>query len=161
MTLALLGMLVAISVTGVMMTTDAFWGAQWVEDLHEGLVYVTLGLIALHVAGVLLASYEHGENLGEGDDHGAEAGHERSGCGGRDRKAELDAEAAERRAPERQRAAVGLDHLGHDGKTQPRAGLGLIEAPAPGEHGPDAVLRNARPVVLDREHDRRRRRADR
>lgn len=63
MTLALLGMLVAISVTGVMMTTDAFWGAQWVEDLHEGLVHVTLGLIALHVAGVLFASYEHGENL--------------------------------------------------------------------------------------------------
>ena len=63
MTLALLGMLVAISVTGVMMTSDAFWGAQWVEDLHEGLVHVTLGLIALHVAGVVLASYEHGENL--------------------------------------------------------------------------------------------------
>ena len=63
MTLALLGMLVAISVTGIMMTTDAFWGAQWVEDLHEGLVHVTLGLIVLHVAGVLFASYEHGENL--------------------------------------------------------------------------------------------------
>jgi cytochrome b len=63
MTVALLGMLVAISVTGVMLTSDAFWGAQWVEDLHEGLVYLTLGLIALHVAGVVLASYEHGENL--------------------------------------------------------------------------------------------------
>jgi cytochrome b len=63
MTLALLGMLVAISVTGIMMTSDAFWGAQWVEDLHEALVYITLGLIALHVAGVVLASYEHGENL--------------------------------------------------------------------------------------------------
>jgi cytochrome b len=63
MTVALLGMLAAISVTGIMMTSDAFWGAQWVEDLHQGLVYVTLGLIALHVAGVLLASYEHGENL--------------------------------------------------------------------------------------------------
>ena len=63
MTIALLGMLVAISATGVMMTSDAFWGAQWVEHLHEGLVYVTLGLIALHVAGVILASFEHGENL--------------------------------------------------------------------------------------------------
>jgi cytochrome b len=46
-----------------MMTTDAFWGAQWVEDLHKGLVYATLGLIALHVAGVVFASIEHGENL--------------------------------------------------------------------------------------------------
>jgi cytochrome b len=63
MTLALLGMIAAIASTGFMMTTDAFWGAEWVEDLHEGLVYVTLGLIALHVAGVLVASYEHGENL--------------------------------------------------------------------------------------------------
>jgi cytochrome b len=63
MVLALLAMLVAISVTGFMMTTDAFWGAEWVEELHEGLVNVTLGLIVLHVAGVLVASYEHGDNL--------------------------------------------------------------------------------------------------
>jgi cytochrome b len=63
MIIALLAMLVGISATGFMMTTDAFWGAQWVEDLHEGLVYVTLGLIALHVAGVVFAGIEHGENL--------------------------------------------------------------------------------------------------
>ncbi len=63
MIIALLTMLIGISVTGFMMTTDAFWGAQWVEDLHEGLVYVTLGLIALHVAGVVFAGIEHGENL--------------------------------------------------------------------------------------------------
>lgn len=63
MIVALLVMLIGISATGFMMTTDAFWGAQWVEDLHEGLVYVTLGLIALHVAGVVFASIEHGENL--------------------------------------------------------------------------------------------------
>ena len=46
-----------------MMTTDAFWGAQWVEDLHEALVYATLGLIVLHVAGVISASITHRENL--------------------------------------------------------------------------------------------------
>jgi cytochrome b len=63
MIIALLTMLVGISATGFMMTTDAFWGAQWVEDLHEGLVYATLGLIALHVAGVVFAGIEHGENL--------------------------------------------------------------------------------------------------
>ncbi len=63
MIIALLTMLIGISVTGFMMTTDAFWGAQWVENLHEGLVYVTLGLIALHVAGVVFAGIEHGENL--------------------------------------------------------------------------------------------------
>jgi cytochrome b len=63
MTLTLLGMLIAISVTGYMMTTDAFWGAEWVENLHRGLVYTTLGLIALHVAGVLATSFTHRENL--------------------------------------------------------------------------------------------------
>lgn len=63
MTLALLGMIAAIASTGFMMTTDTFWGAEWVEDLHEALVYATLALIALHVAGVLVSSYEHSENL--------------------------------------------------------------------------------------------------
>jgi len=63
MILAMLAMLAGISVTGFMMTTDAFWGAQWVEELHEGLVNTMLILIALHVAGVLLSSFEHGENL--------------------------------------------------------------------------------------------------
>ncbi|MBX6747105.1 MAG: cytochrome b/b6 domain-containing protein, partial [Acetobacteraceae bacterium] len=52
-----------ISVTGFMMTTNAFWGAEWVEELHEGLVNTMLVLIALHVAGVLFASFEYGENL--------------------------------------------------------------------------------------------------
>ncbi len=63
MVLALLAMLAAISATGIMMTTDAFWGAQWVEDLHEALVNVTLGLIILHLLGVAFASFAHGENL--------------------------------------------------------------------------------------------------
>jgi cytochrome b len=63
MTLALLGMIAAIGSTGFMMTTGAFWGAEWVEDLHVALVNATLGLIALHVAGVLVSSYEHSENL--------------------------------------------------------------------------------------------------
>jgi cytochrome b len=63
MTLALLGMIGAIATTGYLMTTDAFWGSELMEELHEGLVYATLGLIGLHVAGVLVASFEHRENL--------------------------------------------------------------------------------------------------
>lgn len=63
MTLALLGMIAAISGTGLMMTTDAFWGAEWVEDLHEGLVFATLALITVHVAGVIVTSVKHRENL--------------------------------------------------------------------------------------------------
>lgn len=63
MVLTLLAMLAGIGVTGFMMATDAFWGAQWVEDLHEGLVNATLVFIAIHVGGVLFASLVHGENL--------------------------------------------------------------------------------------------------
>lgn len=63
MTPALLGMIAAISGTGLMMTTDAFWGAEWVEDLHEGLVFATLALIVVHVTGVIVTSVKHRENL--------------------------------------------------------------------------------------------------
>lgn len=63
MTIVLLGMIVAIAGSGFLMTTDAFWGAKWVETLHKGLVYTTLGLIALHVAGVIATSVSHRENL--------------------------------------------------------------------------------------------------
>ncbi|GEO84059.1 MULTISPECIES: cytochrome b/b6 domain-containing protein [Alphaproteobacteria] len=63
MVIALLVSIASIATTGYMMTTDAFWGVEWVEDAHKTLVNVTLGLIALHVAGVALASLEHRENL--------------------------------------------------------------------------------------------------
>ncbi|ACL61001.1 cytochrome b/b6 domain-containing protein [Methylobacterium nodulans] len=63
MVVALLVTIAGIAATGFAMTTDAFWGAQWMEDLHEGLVYTTIGLIALHVAGIVFSSLEHGENL--------------------------------------------------------------------------------------------------
>ncbi len=63
MVLALLVAIAVISATGWMMTLDAFWGLEWVEEAHEVAVYGTLGLIALHVGGVVLASVEHRENL--------------------------------------------------------------------------------------------------
>lgn len=63
MVVALLVMLAVITATGAMQTMDAFWGQKWVEKLHEGAVYATLGLIGLHLLGVLIASIEHGENL--------------------------------------------------------------------------------------------------
>lgn len=63
MILALLGMLTGICITGFMLTTDAYWGVKWVKELHEAFVNVTVGLIALHVIGVIAASFEHRENL--------------------------------------------------------------------------------------------------
>ena len=63
MIIALIAMLIGTCVTGVMMTTDAFWGVKWVEVTHQALANGTLGLIVLHVIGVLVASFEHRENL--------------------------------------------------------------------------------------------------
>jgi cytochrome b len=63
MIVALMLALIVIVTTGYLMTTDAYWGVEWVEDLHKAAVYGTLGLLVLHVAGVIFASLEHRENL--------------------------------------------------------------------------------------------------
>lgn len=63
MIMVLLAMLGGLSATGYLMTTDAFWGAKWIEETHEALAYAMIGLITLHVCGVILASVTHRENL--------------------------------------------------------------------------------------------------
>jgi len=63
MVIALLLVIAVISLTGWMMTTDAYWGLDWVEELHEASAFAALGLIGLHIGGVIVASLEHGENL--------------------------------------------------------------------------------------------------
>jgi cytochrome b len=63
MIVALLMTLAGTCATGIMMTSDALWGAKWVEDVHEIFANLMVGLIAFHVLGVLIASFEHRENL--------------------------------------------------------------------------------------------------
>jgi cytochrome b len=63
MIIVLILALIVIVTTGYLMTTDAYWGVEWMEDLHKTAVYGMLGLVALHVAGVVFASFEHRENL--------------------------------------------------------------------------------------------------
>jgi cytochrome b len=63
MIIALLVMLSGTAITGYMMTTDALWGSQWVEDVHEALATLTVGLVVVHVLGVVISSFEHRENL--------------------------------------------------------------------------------------------------
>lgn len=63
MILALLLAISVICISGYMMTTDAFWGVEWVEEIHEAAAYGALVLIAFHILGVLFASFEHRENL--------------------------------------------------------------------------------------------------
>ena len=63
MIIALLAALVGTCVTGYMMTTDAYWGTKWVEQVHKFFANTTVGLVAAHILGVLVASFEHRENL--------------------------------------------------------------------------------------------------
>ncbi len=63
MILALMLTLAGIGISGWMMGLDALWGADWVEELHEGLVSTALVLIVLHVSGVVFSGLRHHENL--------------------------------------------------------------------------------------------------
>ena len=60
---ALLIALAGTSATGYMMTMDAYWGSKLIEHVHEFLANLTVGLVVAHVIGVLIASFEHRENL--------------------------------------------------------------------------------------------------
>ncbi len=59
----LLGTLALIAATGWMMTTAAFWGVEWVEEVHEALANWLMVSVLLHVAGVAVESRRSGVNL--------------------------------------------------------------------------------------------------
>jgi cytochrome b len=48
--------LALIALTGWMMTTDAFWGVEWVEEAHEVLVTWAEISVVIHIAAVVLES---------------------------------------------------------------------------------------------------------
>lgn len=63
MIVALLTIALFAGLSGWLYITDEYWGAEWLENLHEGLAIFLLVLVALHVAGVAAASWRHRENL--------------------------------------------------------------------------------------------------
>lgn len=63
MVFALLGVLSISVVTGLMMAIGGYAEVKAVEEVHEAAATIALVLVSLHLAGVILASVQHSENL--------------------------------------------------------------------------------------------------
>lgn len=63
MIVALMLLLVIVSGSGWLSQTDAYFGVPWVDHLHHVSAHLLLGLIGLHVGGVIVSSWLHRENL--------------------------------------------------------------------------------------------------
>jgi cytochrome b len=63
MILALMYLLAAVSITGWMLSLDAFFGSETLETLHRGFANAILVLAAFHGAATLFESWRHNENL--------------------------------------------------------------------------------------------------
>ncbi|NLR74720.1 cytochrome b/b6 domain-containing protein [Leeia aquatica] len=56
MMLSLLTLVLALGLTGWLMGTDRFWGEEWLEELHEGLANLLMGLVGLHALAAIIMS---------------------------------------------------------------------------------------------------------
>lgn len=63
MVIALMLTLAAVAVTGWLLTIDAFFGSEIMEEAHEALAEALLALVALHVTGVFYTGWHQHENL--------------------------------------------------------------------------------------------------
>ncbi|TWI12506.1 cytochrome b/b6 domain-containing protein [Aerolutibacter ruishenii] len=63
MILVLMAGVAAVGLTGWMQTLDAYWGAEWLEELHEALANGLLVLVGVHVLAAIVESLHYRENL--------------------------------------------------------------------------------------------------
>lgn len=63
MVVVLLSCAALTSLTGYLFTTDLLWGYDWLANLHIALSWLMVGLVVLHLLGVIMTSYRHRENL--------------------------------------------------------------------------------------------------
>lgn len=54
MMLALMALVLALGLTGFAQTTDAFWGEEWLQALHEALANGLVALAGVHAASALI-----------------------------------------------------------------------------------------------------------
>ena len=63
MMLALIALVLGLGATGFMQTLDAFWGEEWLQEVHEVLGSLLIGLAVLHAAAAIIMSRVEGINL--------------------------------------------------------------------------------------------------
>ena len=63
MVAALLLMLAAVSITGVLLQTDPFWGSETMQMWHGVLANIAVALLPIHIAGVIITGVRLRENL--------------------------------------------------------------------------------------------------
>lgn len=60
MMFALMVLVVALGVTGFMQGLDAYWGEEWLMDLHDTLADMLMALVAIHaLAAIAMSRIEH------------------------------------------------------------------------------------------------------
>lgn len=57
----MLGLGLAVAASGIAMSQDL--GGEWLEELHEGAASAMLAVVVIHIAGVIVSSVLHRENL--------------------------------------------------------------------------------------------------
>ena len=63
MMLALMALVLGLGLTGWLQGTDAYFGEEWLEELHEGLANTLLLLAGLHATAAIVMSRLEGVNL--------------------------------------------------------------------------------------------------
>ena len=63
MILALIGLLIAVSITGWMLGLDRYFGNETLGAIHEACAMTILPLVGMHVLAAVFESFRHRENL--------------------------------------------------------------------------------------------------
>ena len=61
--LSMLAIVLSLGATGYLQTTDAFWGEEWLQELHEGLASALIALAGLHALAAIVMSRIERTNL--------------------------------------------------------------------------------------------------
>ena len=54
MIFALLSLVLGLGITGFLQTTEAFWGEEWLQDLHETLADLLIASATLHALAAIV-----------------------------------------------------------------------------------------------------------